>query len=444
MFSKLRGERPRVADQFLSKVNVMTDSQASGPLAGVRVVDITAVLMGPSATQMLADLGADVIKIEPPGGEATRKIGPGGDERMGPIFLGVNRNKRSLVLDLKKAEGREVLLKLAAECDVLTYNVRPAAMARLGLTYEALSAVNPRLVYVGMFGFSQRGRYAPSPAFDDLIQAATAMPSAMAASIDGTPRFVPLNLVDRSVGLYAFGVIASALYSRERTGRGQRVDVPMFETMVPYVLGDHLYGKKFVPERGDFGYPRLLSSARRPFRTKDAYVCCVIYQDHHWKAFLEILGMGDMYRTDPRLTTITTRTTHADELNEFVEKHLAEKTTAEWRELLKTADIPVFAVHTFDSLLTDGHLSDIGFFREEHVPGIGPIRETAIPSEWHGTPPTSYRPPPTVGQHSAEILKDLGYGLDAVKQLVESGVTSVRVMPSTRPEAMATGVTQPV
>ncbi len=400
---------------------------ATGPMAGVRIVDITAVLMGPSATQLLADLGADVVKIEPPTGDATRKIGPMGDEKMGPIYLGLNRNKRSLVLDLKKTEGLEILIKLVAKADVLTYNVRPAAMARLGLTYEALSAINPRLVYVGMFGFSQRGRYAPSPAFDDLIQAATAIPSAMAASVDGSPRFLPLNLMDRSVGLYAFGVIASALYSRERTGRGQRVDVPMFETMVPYVLGDHLYGHKFSPPQGEFGYPRILSPLRRPFRTKDAYVCCVIYQDHHWKAFLDILGMPEMYEKDPRIKTITTRTMHADELNAFVEKPLAEKTTAEWRELLKNADVPVFPVHTFESLMEDGHLEDIGFFREEDVPTIGKMVETAVPSEWHGTPPTQYRPPPVLGQHSAEVLKELGYSDADVARLMAAGVTGSRM-----------------
>jgi crotonobetainyl-CoA:carnitine CoA-transferase CaiB-like acyl-CoA transferase len=392
-------------------------------MAGVRIVDITSVLMGPSATQILADLGADVIKIEAPNGDSTRKIGPGGEEKMGPIFLGLNRNKRSLVLDLKQQEGRDVLFKLIKDADVLTYNVRPAAMARLGLTYEACREVNPHLVYVGMFGFSQRGRYGPSPAFDDLIQAATAMPTALGISLDDEPQFIPLNLVDRSVGLYVFGVIASALYARERTGKGQRVDVPMFETMVPYVLGDHLYGEKFLPSKGAFGYPRLLSKARKPFRTKDAYVCCVIYQDHHWEAFLNILGMGEMYKTDPRLKTITTRTEHADELNEFVERHLVSKTTAEWRELLKAADVPVFPVHTFESLLADDHLNDIDFFREEYVPTIGKIRETAVPSEWHGTPPSGYRPPPVLGQHSSEVLQELGYTPDEIRQMAERGVT---------------------
>ena len=395
----------------------------SGPLAGVKVIDITSVLMGPYATQMLADLGADVVKIEPPAGDATRKIGPGGNEKMGPIYMGLNRNKRSLVLDLKSPEGLEILLKLVATADVLSYNVRPAAMERLGLTWERLSEINPRLIFVGMYGFSQRGRYAPSPAFDDLIQAATAMPSTMAASIDGTPRFVPLNLVVRSVGIYAFGVVSAALYSRERTGKGQRVDIPMFETMVPFVLGDHFYGEKFVPRKGALGYPRLLSPMRKPFRTKDAHVCCVIYQDHHWKAFLDILGMPEMYESDPRIANITSRTTHADDLNAFVEKHLAEKTTAEWRDLLKAADIPVFPVHTFDSLIDDPHLQDIGFFREEDGPGVGQIRETAGPSGWHGTVPPVYTPPPMLGQHSAEVLDELGYQADDIKRLMATGVT---------------------
>jgi len=398
-------------------------AERSGPLAGVRIIDLTSVVMGPSATQMLADLGADVIKIEPPEGDATRKIGPMGDVKMGPLYLGLNRNKRSLVLDLKKPAAREAIFRLVANADVFTYNVRPAAMERLGLTWEALSAINPRLVYVGMFGFSQRGRYAPSPAFDDLIQAATAMPSAMAASVDGAPRFIPLNLADRSVGLYAFGVIASALYARERTGAGQRVDVPMFETIVPYVLGDHFYGHKYEPPQGEFGYPRILSAERRPFRTKDAYVCCVIYQDHHWKAFCEVIGMPDMYTTDPRLKNITARTQHADELNLFVERHLATKTTAEWRELLKAADIPVFPVHTFASLIEDPHLDDIGFFREEEVATVGKMRETAVPSEWHGTPPAGYRPPPTVGEHSVEVLREAGYSAEEVAALLKDGVT---------------------
>lgn len=395
----------------------------TGPLAGLKVLDLTAVLMGPSATQMLADLGADVIKVETDDGDSTRKIGPSGDERMGPVFLGLNRNKRSIVLNLRAPEGREAFLRLAQKADVLTTNVRPKGMERLRLAYADVAQVNPRIVYASMVGFSQRGRYARSPAFDDLIQAATALPWAVADNTDGQPHYVPVNIADRSVGLYAFGVVLAALYSRDRTGKGQQVDVPMFETMVPYVLGDHLYGHKFVPSQGDFGYPRLLARSRRPYRTKDAWVCCAVYHDHHWKAFLEVIGMPHLWKTDPRLATMTTRTVHAEELSAFVGEQLALRTTAQWQEALASADIPVFPMNSFESLLDDPHLKDIGFFSEVEHPQLGTIREMAVPSEWHGTPPNHYRPPPGLGEHSREILREAGYDDAQIDRMLEAGIT---------------------
>lgn len=395
----------------------------AGPLAGVKVVDITSVFMGPSATQMLADLGADVIKVEPPGGDSTRAIGPCGDRKLGPLFLGLNRNKRSIVLDLKAPAGREALLRLATEADVLAYNVRPQAMERLGLGYDTLAQHNPRLVYVGMFGFSQRGRYAPQAAFDDLIQAATGLPQAVAAGTGGLPRYLPITIADRSVGLYAFGVISAALYAQARTGKGQRVDVPMFETMVPYVMGDHLYGETFVPPQGGFGYPRLLSPERRPYRTLDGHVCCLIYHDHHWRTFLKVIGRPELYDSDPRFASITTRTAHITELYALVSDEMAKRTTEEWRTLLEEADIPVFPMHTFASLLDDPHLDDIGFFRETEHPAVGRIREMAVPSEWHGTPPLRRRHAPSLGEHSREILREAGYDDAAIDALVAAGIS---------------------
>ena len=392
-----------------------------GPLTGVRVIDITTIFMGPSATQMLGDLGADVVKVEAPGGDVVRGIGPQGHDRMGPLFLGMNRNKRSIALDLKTKEGLDVLLELVKDADVLTYNVRPQAMERLGLDYETLAAINPRLLYVGMFGFSQRGRYAASAAFDDLIQAACALPQAMALGSGDIPRYMPITIADRSVGLYAFGVISAALYGRERTGRGQRIDVPMFETMVPYVLGDHLYGQTFIPAQGDFGYPRLLSPERRPYKTRDGHVCCLIYTDVQWRAFLKAIGQPALFDADPRFTNIAVRTKHIDALYGMVSDEIASRSTAELQALLDGTDIPVFPMHTFESLLKDPHLHDIGFFSEVEHPHVGTIRQMAVPSEWSGTPPGEATPAPRVGQHSREVLREAGYEDARIDSLVASG-----------------------
>lgn len=407
---------------IMTKANIKTNNPGErGPLTGVRVVDITTVFMGPSATQMLGDLGADVLKIEAPGGDVVRGIGPQGHERMGPLFLGMNRNKRSVALDLKTAQGREVLLELVKDADVLTYNVRPQAMARLGLDYDTLAAINPRLLYVGMFGFSQRGRYAASAAFDDLIQAACALPQAVAMGSGDIPRYMPITIADRSVGLYAFGVISAALYGRERTGKGQRIDVPMFETMVPYVLGDHLYGQTFIPAQGDFGYPRLLSPERRPYKTRDGHVCCLIYTDVQWRAFLKAIGQPELFDADPRFTNISSRTKHIDVLYGMVSDEIASRSTAEMQALLEGTDIPVFPMHTFETLLKDPHLDDIGFFSEVEHPHVGTIRQMAVPSEWSGTPPGEATPAPRVGQHSREVLREAGYDEARIDTLIASG-----------------------
>lgn len=392
-----------------------------GPLTGVRVIDITSVFMGPSATQMLGDLGADVVKVESPDGDVVRGIGPQGQRKMGPLFLSMNRNKRSVALDLKTPDGRAALIDLVRGADVLTYNVRPQAMARLGLDYETLAPINPRLIYAGMFGFSQRGRYAASAAFDDLIQAACALPQAMAMSSGDIPRYLPITIADRSVGLYAFGVIAAALYGREHSGRGQRVDIPMFETMVPQVLGDHLYGQTFVPAQGDFGYPRLLSPQRRPYATRDGHVCCLIYTDLQWRAFLRAIGQADLFTTDPRFADIRARTQNIDALYAMVSDEIGQRTTAALQALLADTDIPVFPMHTFDTLLQDAHLEDIGFFSTMEHPDVGTIRQMAVPSEWSGTPPGEALPAPRLGQHSRDVLRDIGYDDARIDALLASG-----------------------
>ena len=404
---------------YVSTVSNDSSSSTGGALTGVRVIDLTSVLMGPSATQFLADLGADVIKVEPPGGDIVRGIGPQGREHgLGPVFLTANRGKRSVVLDLKTEDGREALLALARSADVLAYNIRPQAMERLGLGYDVLAAVNPKLLYVGMFGFSQRGRFAPRAAFDDLIQAACGLPAALAQSSGAEPRYLPFNVADRMVGVYAFGIISAALYGRTRTQRGQRIDIPMFETMAAQVLGDHLYGHNFVPAQAGFGYPRLLSPGRRPYKTLDGYVCCLVYTDIQWRAFLQRIGRDDLFDSDPRFASIASRTTHIDALYALVSDELSTRTTAQLQELLAGSDIPVFPMHTFETLLEDEHLRDIGFFREVHHPVLGTLRQTAVPSEWSDTPPKPTRPVPRLGEHTAEVLREAGFDDAAIERMV--------------------------
>lgn len=393
----------------------------SGPLKGVRVIDMTAVVMGPSATQMLGDLGADVIKVEAPAGDVLRGIGPQGQQGLGPLFLNLNRNKRSVAIDVKSPDGLDALKDLLRGADVLMYNVRPAAMRRLGLDYETLAALNPRLIYLGMFGFSERGRYAGEAAFDDLIQAVCTLPHAVAKSSGDIPRYLPFAVADRMVGQYAFGVVCAALYAREKTGKGQRIDVPMFETLLPQVMGDHLYGHTYVPAQGGFGYPRLLSPDRRPYATRDGHVCCLIYTDAQWRAFLKAVGRGTLFDTDPRFSDIGERTRNISALYALVSEEIAKHSTAELQALLAGTDIPVQPLHTFESVLEDPHLADVGFFSVVEHPHVGTIRQTAVPSEWSATPPTPPTPAPKLGEHSHAVLQELGYSAERIDALIRSG-----------------------
>ncbi len=394
----------------------------AGPLAGVRVLDLTSVLMGPFATQHLGDMGADVIKVESPAGDSTRGIGPMRHPGMGPVFLHCNRNKRSIVLDLKRAEGREALLRLAKTMDALVYNVRPAAMKRLGLAYEDVAAVKPDIIYAGLYGFGQDGPYAARPAYDDLIQGAIGIPTLSVLAGGETPRYAPVTLADRTVGIAAVNAILAALFHRERTGEGQSVEVPMFETMAQLTLGDHLGGATFEPAIGPSGYPRLLNANRKPYRTKDGYICAMFYNDRQWQAFFELTGSPELFTQDPRFATIGKRTENIHALYTMVAQAMATRTTAEWAQALMDADIPNMPMNTIESLMEDPHLKAVGFFEHQAHPTEGPIRAMRPAARFSRTQARQRSFAPRLGENSEEVLREAGYSLAEVAALRASGV----------------------
>lgn len=397
----------------------------AGPLSGVTVVDLTTVVMGPYATQILGDLGAAIIKIEAPGGDNVRHVGPMRNRGMGHMFLHLNRNKKSVVLDLKKPGGREALLRIAAKADVLIYNIRPQAMQRLRLGYEDVAAANPRIIYVGAYGYGQQGPYAARPAYDDLIQGMTGLPWLMQQSGAAEPRYIPATLADRIVGLHAAYAVSAALYEREKSGKGQAVEVPMFECMSQMILGDHFGGRGFEPPLGGAGYARVLAPERRPFRTRDGHVCVLMYNDKQWQAFFRLIGREDLFRDDPRFNSHENRSARIAEANAFVAGEMLKRTTAEWLQALAGADIPCAPMNSIDDLIDDPHLNGCGFIRQEDHPSEGRLRSTGAATQWSRTPPSPQCPTPRLGEHCLEVLGAAGYGEHEIRALAADGSTTL-------------------
>jgi crotonobetainyl-CoA:carnitine CoA-transferase CaiB-like acyl-CoA transferase len=392
----------------------------AGPLAGVKVIDLTSVMMGPYATMILGDYGADIVKVESPEGDVMRYAAPMRSQRMGAMYLQGNRNKRSIVLDLKKASGREALLRLAATADVFVHNVRPAAMARLKLAADDLLAINPRLVYASLHGFGEQGPYAGRPAYDDLIQGLTALP-ALTGKITGEPRYSPATIADRIVGLNATHAILAALIHRDRTGEGQAIEIPMFETMAQFVLGDHMAGRSFEPPIGPPGYSRLLSADRRPYQTSDGYICALVYTDKQWNAFFGKIGLDNETERDPRLSSISARTRNYDFVYDWFSKVLKTRTTAEWMRCFEEADIPHAPLHDLDSLIDDPHLAAVGLLQSVEHPTEGTLLVAGPAATWSKTPPSIRQYPPRLGEHGGEVLREAGFSDGEVDALAAEG-----------------------
>ncbi len=395
----------------------MTDSNRSGPLTGVRVLDLTSIILGPFATQMMADLGADVIKVEAPTGDTIRQVGPMRNPGMGAIYLHLNRNKRSVVLDLKTEEGREACLHLVREVDVLLYNVRPQSMARMGLSYEAVSAVNPKIVYVGAYGFGNDGPYAGKPAYDDLIQGMTGVARLYERNSGHEPRYAPLTLADRTIGLQAaIACLAGVIHSRA-TGQGQSIEVPMFEGMAQMILGDHLGQRTFDENAptGTMGYSRLLAEHRKPYQTLDGYISVLIYNDRHWQQFLAAIDRADLI-ADSIFSTHSRRADNIDQVYRFVDEHLKTRSTAAWLDLFNASDIPCAPLYAIEDLPDDPHLKATGHLLRTEHPSEGEVHTIAPLGRYSATPLSVYRHAPTLGEHTEQLLD--GLPMDSKKKKV--------------------------
>lgn len=400
-------------------------------LEGIRVVDLSSVVFGPFCTQILGDLGADVIKVEGPEGDTTRLTGPQKSAGMAALFMGVNRNKRSIVLDLKAEAGREALWRLIDTADVFIHSIRPQKLAKLGLDPEAVLRRNPRIVYCGLHGYRSDGPYSGQPAYDDVIQGQSGAADLMARLV-GSPRYLPTIAADKTVALYAAYAINAALFHRERTGEGQFVEVPMFECMTAFNLVEHLFARTFVPPIGEMGYTRVLAEWRRPYRTQDGYICMLAYTDPQWRRFWAEVGAPEN-AVDPRFDTLKSRSENIGELYRIAGEKMAARTTDEWIAVLNRLEIPTARITRLEELPDDEHLQAVGFFREFAHETEGRIVMPDIPLHFSRGGAAIRRLQPNLGEHSAEILAEVGYSPDEIEGLDAHGVTRLRT--PRRPDA---------
>ncbi len=396
-------------------------TKPTGPLAGMKILDLSSVVLGPLATQILGDYGADVIKIESLEGDLIRANGVSKNPGMSSIYLAINRNKRSLVVDLKKPAGKEIVRKLLHGADALVHNMRVEAIERLGFGYAACAAEKPDLVYCVATGFGQDGPDRARPAFDDVIQAGSGL-VALTEIYAERPDFMATLVADKTVGLALVNAVLAALLHRARTGEGQQVEVPMLETMAAFVMAEHMGGLCFEPPQGPAGYQRILKDGRRPMQTKDGWLVVLPYTGDHWAAFLADVGRGDLV---PIASDRNLRAKHIHELYGVMTTAMVGRTSAEWMATCDRLDIPATPVVGLDDLPNHPHLKSVGFFAERDHPSEGRIRETRPPTKFSKTPATLGKPAPRYGEHTREILGQAGYAAREIETLVKDGVVKV-------------------
>lgn len=378
----------------------------AGALEGIRVIDITTFVLGPVATQMLGDMGADVIKVEAPEGDPTRGIGQKRSAGMGSFFLNLNRNKRSVVLDLKQADEQARLRKLIAGADILVHNMRSGAAARLGIDYASLATRHPGLIHATAQGFGKGGRYFDRPAYDDVIQGLSGMPG-LNRRMTGQTGYIPMLFADKLCGVYLYSAIMTALVHRGRTGQGQEIQLPMFETMVGFNLLEHMADHVFVPGPDEpaapLGYGRVFSAVHRPLTTGDEPICIVANTDAQWQRLFELIGQPEL-RHDARFATIGRRMENVVALYDRVEAALRARPRAEWLAAFTAADVPAAPANELDDVRADAHLADVDFFETFAHASEGPLLMPRNAMQLSATPPTVDRGPPRLGEHGAEVF----------------------------------------
>lgn len=383
----------------------MTNADAAGPLTGVKVVDLSTTFMGPYCTLLMAQMGADVVKLEAPNGDIVRYIGAGRNAGMGPIFLSVNQGKRSVALDVKRPAGRDALLKVLSTADVLLTNMRLDALKRLRLTFDDLVESHPHLIHCCLAGFGSGGPYSGQAAYDDVIQAISGLAAVQGAS--GPPEYVRTAVADKTVGLMALSAILAALVGRGRTGLGQRIEVPMFEAMATFTMLEEQGGRVFDPPLGPVGYARTASPRRLPFPTADGYIGVVVYTDRQWQSFFELIDKPELAR-EARFRTIRERTENIDELYSMLAERLSTRTTEQWLKDFERHSIPAVPVLGVDDLFADAHLSAVNLFVSQEHPTEGRLTLPRLPIDFFDEEQPTSQPAPNLGAHNREVLQEAG------------------------------------
>ena len=395
----------------------------SGPLSGLKVLELTSVVLGPWAAQTMADMGADVIKIEAPFGDSNRQLGASKNPGMAALYLSNNRNKRSLVLDLKQESARDALLTIVKDCDVFLHNNRPQVMTKLRLEYEDIKSVNENIIYCGTYGYSKDGPYGEKGALDDSIQAVSGV-AALNELVLGEPRYLPTVVADKTTAITVVYSILAALFHRERSGVGQEIEVPMFETMVSFVMAEHIWGEVFEPKLGEAGYTRLMSHHRKPYKTKDGYIAVLPYMNNHWKTFCEKAEREDLIE-DERFKDLSSRVKNIDDTYSETGKILATKTTQEWLDIFTGTKVPVIVVNSLEDLFHDPHLEAVDFWKSFDHPTEGQLKMPGFPSKFSKTPASIRKHAPKLGEHSKEILAEAGIDEETINKMLDSKATLI-------------------